>query len=78
MRNGSRRIKLCVSRFGILRRFCRYSNPVLPEDYLVNHIASSFVETLEWWLSQNMKETPEVIHSYFLAVIEPTLRRGEI
>ncbi len=23
----------------------------LPEDYLVNHIASSFVETIDWWVS---------------------------
>ena len=43
----------------------------LPEDYLVNHIASSFVETIDWWLSRGMKETPEVITEYFLSVIEP-------
>ena len=27
----------------------------LPEDYLVNHIASSFVETIDWWVSRGMK-----------------------
>ena len=43
----------------------------LPEDYLVNHIASSFVETIDWWLSRGMKETPETITEYFLSVIEP-------
>ncbi|MBE6599418.1 MAG: TetR/AcrR family transcriptional regulator, partial [Ruminococcaceae bacterium] len=43
----------------------------LPEDYLVNHIASSFVDTVEWWLSRKMKETPREINEYFLAVIEP-------
>lgn len=46
---------------------------VLPEDYLVNHISSSFVETVEWWLSQGMKESPEAMNGYFLAVIEPIL-----
>ena len=45
----------------------------LPEDYLVNHISSSFVETVDWWLSHNMKETPEAITEYFLSVIEPLL-----
>lgn len=45
----------------------------LPTDYLVNHISSSFVETVEWWLSRNRQETPEVITEYFLSVIEPIL-----
>lgn len=46
----------------------------LSEDYLVNHIASSFVETIDWWVSRGMKETPETITEYFLSVIEPVLR----
>lgn len=46
-------------------------NAALPEDYLVNHIASSFAETIDWWLSRGMKETPETITEYFLGVIEP-------
>ena len=51
-------------------------NAALPEDYLVNHIASSFVETIDWWLSRGMKETPEVITEYFLGVIEPICQTG--
>lgn len=49
----------------------------LSEDYLVNHIASSFVETIDWWVSRGMKETPETITEYFLSVIEPVLRSEE-
>lgn len=48
-------------------------NSKLPEDYLVNHITSSFVETVSWWLLHHMKETPEQITEYFLATIEPIL-----
>lgn len=47
----------------------------LPEDYLVDHIASAFAETVDWWLSRRMQEPPEVIASYFLAVTEPLLRK---
>lgn len=46
----------------------------LPEDYLVNHISTSFVETVEWWLSRKMRETPEEITEYFLGTIEPILQ----
>ncbi len=45
----------------------------LPQDYLVNHISASFVETVEWWISRKMKESPEKIAEYFLATIEPII-----
>ncbi len=38
----------------------------LPQDYLINHIASSFVETVYWWISRKLKESPETIATYFL------------
>lgn len=43
----------------------------LPEDYVINHISSSFVETVDWWLFHEMKQTPEEITEYFLAIIQP-------
>ncbi len=46
----------------------------LPRDYLINHISSSFVETVDWWLYHKMEETPEQITEYFLSVIEPILK----
>lgn len=51
----------------------KFQNSKLPENYLVNHITSSFVETVSWWISQNMKESPEQLTIYFLATIEPIL-----
>lgn len=49
-------------------------NSKLPEDYLVNHISSSFVETVDWWISGKMKETPEELTEMFLGVIEPLMQ----
>lgn len=51
----------------------KLDNANLPQDYLVNHISSSFVETVGWWVSHNMNEPPELITEYFLATIEPIL-----
>ena len=64
--------KLIISQYaekGLLK------NSTLPEDYIVNHISSSFVETVSWWLSRNMQESPEKITEYFLDVIEPILQK---
>lgn len=48
--------------------------PKLPEDYPVNYIASSFIETVDWWISHEMQCTPEQITEYFLLVTEPVLK----
>ena len=41
----------------------------VPHDYLVNHISSSFVETVKWWVDNGMKESPETIAEYFSIVV---------
>ena len=44
-------------------------NHDLPEDYVTNHIASSFVETVDWWISTGMRESAETVTEYFLFAI---------
>ncbi len=45
-------------------------NSGLPEDYLINHISCSFVETVYWWVSHRMKESPETIEQYFTTTLK--------
>lgn len=66
--------KLIVSQYAEKGKF---QNSKLPEDYLVNHITSSFVETVSWWISRNMKESPEQLTAYFLTIIEPIFTGAE-
>lgn len=63
--------KLIISQYS---RNGRLKNPVLPEDYLINHISSSFVEAVNWWISQRMEVQPETVTEYFLATIEPLMQ----
>lgn len=53
-----------------------FAASALPEEYLVNHIAAAFVETVHWWLSRGMRDTPETVAAWFLATIEPLLGEG--
>ena len=46
----------------------------LPQEYLVNHLASSFAETVNWWLSRKMQDSPERVTEYYLATVEPLLQ----
>ena len=42
----------------------------LPKEFLINHIACTFVETVNWWIREKMKQSPEEIYRYFLTVIQ--------
>ncbi len=37
----------------------------LPDSFWINHITSSFVETVRWWVDNGMKESAEAITEYF-------------
>ena len=49
--------------------------PAVPADFLRNHFACTFVETIHWWIESDMRQTPEEIAGYFTAVMDPLLGR---
>lgn len=48
-------------------------NSDVPDDFLLNHISGSFVEMVQWWIKNNMKQSPEELAEYFLSVILPII-----
>lgn len=49
--------------------FCERKEGTYPDDYWINHISATFVETVRWWVNNGMKESPETLSGYFMAVI---------
>ena len=45
----------------------RYHN--VPKEFLLNHMAGSFVEMVKWWMEKGMNPEPEVVTAYFVSVI---------
>ena len=41
----------------------------LPENFRINHITSTFVECVRWWLENGKKESPETMTEYFFAIL---------
>ena len=41
----------------------------LPREFLINHIASTFVETVRWWAERGCSQSAETVTNYFLSVI---------
>ena len=41
----------------------------IPEDFWENHILSTFLQTLKWWLETGMTQSPETVTEYFFSVV---------
>ena len=52
-----------------LHLFADRKNELLPESFWVDHIASTFVDTLRWWIANGMEQSPETITKYFLLAV---------
>lgn len=45
----------------------------LPDDFLLNHISGSFMNMIQWWIKNGLKQSPEEMASFFEAVIHPVI-----
>ncbi len=52
-----------------LDTFKSRKNEKLPESFWINHIVSTFTETVKWWIDSGMRESPETITEYFLLAV---------
>lgn len=48
----------------------------IPKDFLINHISGSFVNMVQWWIKNSLKQSPEEMAKYFSAVIFPIIADG--
>jgi AcrR family transcriptional regulator len=49
--------------------FAARKSEKLPDSFWVNHIASTFVETLRWWIENGRSQSPETITEYFFLAV---------
>ena len=48
-------------------------NTYVPEKFLINHISCSFISMVQWWIDNNLNESPEELSYYFARVIIPVI-----
>lgn len=48
-------------------------NKNIPEDILINHISTSFVEMILWWVKGGRRYSAKDLDKYFKALIDPIL-----
>ena len=49
--------------------FTARKNEKLPDDFWVDHIASTFIETVRWWIENSLEQSPETITEYFFLAV---------
>ena len=49
--------------------FASKKSEKLPRAFWVHHVASTFIQTVRWWVDGGIQEPPERIYEYFLAVL---------
>ena len=52
-----------------LPMFSGRKNELLPDDFWADHIASTFVDTLRWWIKNGMEQSPERITEFFFCAV---------
>ncbi|MBR5192179.1 MAG: TetR/AcrR family transcriptional regulator [Clostridia bacterium] len=41
----------------------------IPEEFWLNHLTNTFIETIKWWIDNGMIESPETITEYFYKIV---------
>jgi AcrR family transcriptional regulator len=41
----------------------------IPTDFLIEHMANTFISTVAWWAENGMQQTPQKINEYFMAML---------
>jgi AcrR family transcriptional regulator len=44
----------------------------LPDDYWINHLSITLVETVRWWIDNGMREEPQTLANYFYTAVYGT------
>lgn len=52
------------------------SRTAIPHSFLANHISSSFVGMVQWWIKNKLKQKPDELADYFMAVISPVTKEN--
>ena len=49
--------------------FAHRKSEKLPDSFWIDHIASTFVETVRWWIEKGLEQSPETITEYFILAV---------
>ena len=55
--------------YDLFDRYKEEFNPVVPKDFLLQHLSASFAEAVKWWMIEDTKHSPEDVAHFFMIMI---------
>lgn len=55
--------------YDLFERYIEEFDPVVPKDFLLQHLAASFAEAVKWWMTEDTKHSPEEVAHFFMVMI---------
>ena len=55
--------------YELFSRYIEEFHPDVPKPFLLNYLASSFAETIKWWMIEDTKHSPEEVAHFFMLMI---------
>lgn len=62
--------KQYLTKFFALKNNLDSKQKDIPNDLLISHVLSSFINIVQWWVKNNLKQSPDEISKYFYQMIE--------
>ena len=55
--------------YDLFERYQEEFNPMIPKDFLLQHLAASFAETVKWWMTEDAKHNPEDVARFYMLMV---------
>ena len=55
--------------YDLFTRYAEEFSPDVPKDFLLQHLAASFAETVKWWMKEDTKYSPEEVARFCMVVL---------
>ena len=55
--------------YDLFAKYIEEFDPLVPKDFLLQHLVASFAETVKWWMKEDTKYSPEDVAHFFMVMI---------
>ena len=55
--------------YDLFERYQEEFNSMIPKDFLLQHLAASFAETVKWWMTEDTKHSPEEVARFYMVML---------
>ena len=55
--------------YDLFAKYIEEFDPLVPKDFLLQHLVASFAEAVKWWMKEDTKYSPEDVAHFFMVMV---------